>query len=339
MMLSDSGFEPLAQSMNLMLREESFHHGTGHHGLKRIVKAGVVSIRIAQKYVNKWIPVSHDLFDVDQSRSAHWSYVWGLKGPYEAQAQQIADLGHRNEHNCRLYCVECKKLVERINKYVPAGQSKLYLPDLRFNRHIGEFAGQPYGISDELLSPAEFAEHRKETLLQPEDIQLVDEIEDVVDDANFTMALVLHAAAVGAPFMLTYATLGSDLLKKNGNLREFPSLVNEEKLIAVRTLRFDVAILQVQRADAQGNAPMWRSLGVAVGGARAARKVMIVAEEIVEPAVIASGPESHPCSGISCCRNRARTVGCASVARARPLRQGPRAFFAVPRADAQARRL
>ncbi|MGB8654104.1 MAG: CoA-transferase [Candidatus Acidiferrales bacterium] len=113
---------------------------------------------------------------------------------------------------------------------------------------------------------------------------------ETVDYSNFTMALALHAAALGAPFMPTYSTLGSDLLKKNGNLREFPSPVGEEKLIAVRALRPDVAIIHVQRADAQGNAHIWGSLGVAVDGARAARSVIVVAEEIVDPRVIASDP-------------------------------------------------
>src|SRR6202046_2908801 len=113
---------------------------------------------------------------------------------------------------------------------------------------------------------------------------------DTVDYSNFTLALALHAAALGVPFMPTYATLGSDLLKKNGNLREFPSPVSEEKLVAVRALRPDVAIINVQRADTQGNAHVWGSLGVAIDGARASRKVIIVAEEIVEPGVIASDP-------------------------------------------------
>src|SRR6202162_730973 len=113
---------------------------------------------------------------------------------------------------------------------------------------------------------------------------------DVVDYSNFTIALALHAAALGVPFLPTYATLGSDLLKKNGNLREFSSPVSEEKLVAVRALRPDVAILHAQRSDAHGNAHVWGSLGVAVDGARAARKVIVVAEEIVEQSVIASDP-------------------------------------------------
>jgi glutaconate CoA-transferase subunit A len=113
---------------------------------------------------------------------------------------------------------------------------------------------------------------------------------DVVDYSNFTMAMALHAGALGVPFLPTYATLGSDLLKKNGNLREFSSPVSEEKLVAVRALRPDVAVLHVQRSDAQGNAHIWGSLGVAVDGARTARKLIVVAEEIVGPEVIASDP-------------------------------------------------
>ncbi len=112
----------------------------------------------------------------------------------------------------------------------------------------------------------------------------------MTDYSNFTMALALHAAALGIPFLPTYSTLGSDLLKKNGNLREFPSPVNEEKLIAVRALRPDISILHVQRCDQFGNAHTWGSLGVAVDAARAARKVILVTEEIVSPEVIASDP-------------------------------------------------
>ncbi len=113
---------------------------------------------------------------------------------------------------------------------------------------------------------------------------------EVVDYSNLTLALALHAGAMGVPFMPTYSTLGSDLLRKNGNLREFSSPVSEEKLIAVRALRPDVAIIQVQRADTHGNAHLWGSLGVAVDGARASRKTIVIAEEIVEPEVIASDP-------------------------------------------------
>ena len=113
---------------------------------------------------------------------------------------------------------------------------------------------------------------------------------ETVDHTNLTIALALHAGAMGVPFMPTYSVLGSDLLKRNGNLREFSSPVNEDRLVAVRALRPDVAIVNVQRADAAGNAHVWGSLGVAIDGARASRKVIVVAEEIVAPEVIASDP-------------------------------------------------
>jgi benzoyl-CoA 2,3-dioxygenase component B len=176
-MLSYSGFEPVAQSMIPMLKEESFHLGTGHDGLKRIVKAGVVPLNVVQKYINKWVPVSYDLFGVDHSSSAHWFYVWGLKGRFDEPTAGEADLGRMNEHNRYLYFLEVQKLIEQINKGVPAGQPRLYAPDLKFNRGIGEFARQPYSTHGELLTPEAHAQHLKEVLPQPEDIKLVNEIQ------------------------------------------------------------------------------------------------------------------------------------------------------------------
>lgn len=113
---------------------------------------------------------------------------------------------------------------------------------------------------------------------------------ETVDYTNFTLAMALHAAALGVPFLPTYAALGSDLLKSNGNLLEFTSPVNDDRLIAVRALHPDVAIVPVQRADAYGNSHLWGNLGVAIDGARASRKVIVVAEDIVPPEVISSDP-------------------------------------------------
>jgi glutaconate CoA-transferase, subunit A len=113
---------------------------------------------------------------------------------------------------------------------------------------------------------------------------------ETVDYTNFTLAMALHAAALGVPFLPTYAALGSDILKSNANLREFSSPLTDDRLIAVRALRPDVAIVPVQRADAFGNSHLWGNLGVAIDGARASRKVIVVAEEIVAPEIIASDP-------------------------------------------------
>ncbi len=176
-MLSFSGFEPLAQSMVPMLKEESFHLGTGQDGLKRIVKAGVIPLNLVQKYINKWIPVSLDLFGVDRSSSAHWFYVWGLKGRFDEPTAGEVDLGKMNEHSRVLYHQECLKLVEMINKNVPEGQPLLYVPDMKFNRNIGEFAKQCYSVTGELMDAAKYAEYMKGVLPQPEDVKLVNEIQ------------------------------------------------------------------------------------------------------------------------------------------------------------------
>jgi benzoyl-CoA 2,3-dioxygenase component B len=177
-MLSYSGFEPLAKSMTPMLREESFHLGTGQDGLKRIVRAGVVPLSVVQKYINKWVPVSFDLFGVDNSNSAHWFYVWGLKGRYdEPRNTHAPDLGKMNEHSRELYFEECRQLIEQINKHVPAGQPRLYVPDLKFNRHIGEHAGKPYCSHGTLLDERAHQEHLREVLPGPEDLKLLADIQ------------------------------------------------------------------------------------------------------------------------------------------------------------------
>jgi glutaconate CoA-transferase subunit A len=112
----------------------------------------------------------------------------------------------------------------------------------------------------------------------------------MVDYSNFTFALALHAGALGVPFLPTFSALGTDLLSDNENLREFISPLGDEKLVAVRALKPDVAIIHVQRSDCEGNSHVWGNLGVAIDGARAASRVIVVAEEIVEPETISSDP-------------------------------------------------
>ena len=159
-MLSHSAFAPLARSMGPMLKEESFHLGTGNSGLKRIVKAGRVPIPVIQKYFNKWIPTAYDLFGTDGSTSAHWSYAWGLKGRFnEDQNPEPADRDRLNEYARELYVQEVEALVEALNRDRPEGTPELRLPDVAFNRRIGEQAGRPYSVTGELLDEASHARH------------------------------------------------------------------------------------------------------------------------------------------------------------------------------------
>jgi glutaconate CoA-transferase, subunit A len=108
---------------------------------------------------------------------------------------------------------------------------------------------------------------------------------------NFTVALALQAGAMGVPFLPTKSALGSDVTKGNHFFYQiFSPFAPKESLWAVRALNPDVTIVHVQRADRQGNAHCWGNFGVMIEGVRAARGVIVVAEEIVEPEVIASDP-------------------------------------------------
>ncbi len=144
-MLSTSSFQPLACSMGPMLKEESFHLGTGNNGLLRIVKAGRIPPEIIQRYFNKWVPTAFDLFGTDNSSSAHWAYVWGLKGRFdERENKDPADVAHLNEASRELYRQEITRLVARLNLAIPERELHLSVPDIRFNRKIGLYARQSF---------------------------------------------------------------------------------------------------------------------------------------------------------------------------------------------------
>ncbi len=164
-MLSTSGFAPLARSMGPMLKEEAFHLGTGHMGLQRIVKRGVVPLPIVQRYINKWVPTAYDLFGTDHSSSAQWLYVWGVKGRYdEGKQESNADKEHLNENSREKFHQEVANLIDQLNRLLPPGSEKLYAPDLKFHRSIGDFKGQPRSVTGEELSPDAYERHLAETL-------------------------------------------------------------------------------------------------------------------------------------------------------------------------------
>src|SRR6202040_642955 len=113
----------------------------------------------------------------------------------------------------------------------------------------------------------------------------------VFNMTNFTLALALQAGAMGVPFLPTRTAMGSDVPK---GIHFFYQLISpfepKETLLAVRALVPDVAIVHLQRADKNGNAHCWGNFGVMLEGVRAAKKVIVCAEEIVGEDVIASDP-------------------------------------------------
>ncbi|MGH9536299.1 MAG: hypothetical protein ACRD3H_00155, partial [Terriglobales bacterium] len=156
-------------------REEAFHMGTGNDGLRRIVQAGVMPGWLIQKYLNKWISSSYDLFGTDHSSSAHWAYVWGIKGRYdEPKNEQPADLDDLNDYNRHLYRDEVAGLIERFNSVLTTGQPKLYAPHIKFNRNIGRWAGQKFHAeTGEPLDDSAYEQHLTEYMPSAEDKKLL----------------------------------------------------------------------------------------------------------------------------------------------------------------------
>jgi glutaconate CoA-transferase subunit A len=108
---------------------------------------------------------------------------------------------------------------------------------------------------------------------------------ELEEHSNFTVGLGLLAAAMGVPYLPTRSLLGSDLARNNPRL-----LPAAPGVLHVQAIEPDVAILHVQRADADGHAHCWGNLGITREAGLAARSVILTAEEIVAPEVILSDP-------------------------------------------------
>jgi glutaconate CoA-transferase subunit A len=108
---------------------------------------------------------------------------------------------------------------------------------------------------------------------------------ELEEHSNFSVGLGLQAAAMGLPYLPTRTLLGSDIAARN------PRITRAEAGIQhVRAIEPDVAILHVQRADAEGHAHCWGNLGLTREAGLAARSVILTAEEIVPSEVILSDP-------------------------------------------------
>lgn len=113
----------------------------------------------------------------------------------------------------------------------------------------------------------------------------------VFNMTNFSISLALQAGAMGVPFLPTRTAMGSDAPKGNHFFYQIISPFEpKETLLAVRAIQPDVTIVHVQRADKNGNAHCWANFGVMLEGVRAAKKVIVSAEEIVPEDLIASDP-------------------------------------------------
>jgi len=113
---------------------------------------------------------------------------------------------------------------------------------------------------------------------------------EIEEYSHFGMVARLCAGAAGLPFWPLRNYAGTDLPRVNAQIREIECPFTGERLAAVPALVPDVAILHAQRADARGNAQIWGLLGMQREAALAARRVIVVVEELVDESVIRADP-------------------------------------------------
>ena len=92
------------------------------------------------------------------------------------------------------------------------------------------------------------------------------------------------------PFYPLRSYKGSDLPGVNPKIRFIESPYGDGSIAVVPPLNPDVAILHAQRADKHGNTQFWGLLGVQKEVAFAAKRLVVVVEEIVDEAIICGDP-------------------------------------------------
>lgn len=121
--------------------------------------------------------------------------------------------------------------------------------------------------------------------------------------SSLSIALRYLAGSLGLPFMPIRSLCGSDILRQiqertGSDVATIADPFTGESWLALRPLLPDVAVVQVQTADEEGNArimgPKWDS----AEQAKASRRVIVIAERVVTSDVIRQNPEATVIPGL-----------------------------------------
>jgi len=118
---------------------------------------------------------------------------------------------------------------------------------------------------------------------------------EIEDYTVLTLNLAYFAGALDLPFVAAKTPLGSDLVSHstssgNNKYKIIDSPFNGEKVCLVSPLKHDVGIIQIQRADINGNGQAWGILGDSKYGINSCSKVILCVEEIVGEEEIRKDP-------------------------------------------------
>ena len=113
---------------------------------------------------------------------------------------------------------------------------------------------------------------------------------DIEEYSHFGMVGRYMAGAANLPFFPLRSYVGSDMPAANDLIRFVDSPYGDGPIAVVPPLKPDVAFVHAQRADANGNTQLWGLLGTQKEVAFAAKKVIVVVEEVVDEDVIRRDP-------------------------------------------------
>ena len=113
---------------------------------------------------------------------------------------------------------------------------------------------------------------------------------EIEEYSHFGMVARFSAGAANLPFWPLRNYMGTDIPGANPLIKSVTCPFTGETLAAVPGLRPDVTVVHAQRADRSGNAQVWGLLGVQKEAAFASKRVIVVAEELVEESVIRADP-------------------------------------------------
>ena len=116
--------------------------------------------------------------------------------------------------------------------------------------------------------------------------------------SHFGLVARLSAGAAKLPFWPLRDYQGSDLPAVNPLIRQVRCPYTDEQIATVPALNPDVTIVHAQRADAGGDTQIWGLYGVQKEAAFAAKRVIVVVEEIVDEKLVRADPNRTLIPGI-----------------------------------------
>jgi glutaconate CoA-transferase, subunit A len=150
------------------------------------------------------------------------------------------------------------------------------------NNLIGE------GLVERLITGYNFLDEKRFYFLQK--ARAMNKFPTVEEYSHFGISLALYGGYMGVPYIPTISQIGSDMPKYNKNIRTVEDPFSGRKVGAIKAVVPDVGIIHVQRADADGNAQKWGTIGVDLEGINASKKIIVTTERIVDSDIVRRDP-------------------------------------------------